>query len=178
METTKKKKKDNTLKSVMEKLNKEGFDGNIYIGGKDGNGFFYIGPYDTEAIQEKYDKCDASLREANKYAQEQIDKFLTQGMFRRDNLKKIGQNRKEQLKLKIDFIRQINALATRVEKLEHYEDNFESKIENVKVYQCYDKTDEKEPGKIILVEGCQKGEYWLLSEYEAKNQDAGDRKEA
>ncbi len=69
-----------TLKDVMKKLNKEGFDGNVYIGGKDGSSFFYIGPYDKEKIQEVYDRLDKDIRKQSKDANSKMERQVVAGM--------------------------------------------------------------------------------------------------
>ena len=69
-----------TLKEVMRKLNKKGFDGNVYIGGKDGSSFFYIGPYDKEKIQKVYDQLDKEIRRQSEEANSKLERQVRDGM--------------------------------------------------------------------------------------------------
>ena len=185
-----------TLKKLIEKLNKEKFDGNVYIGGSDGSGFFYIGPYNKDKIQKIYDQLDKGIRAIGDADTKELHTNLKKGFASRIELeleqdKRIFDDEKKNvdlndqlsdekkaeliaklrkrfirsdLDIELQIVRELNTLSSRIKKVENYKKNYKPNVEDVAVAEYYDKTDPKEPGKIILLEGCQKGKYWLASE--------------
>ena len=147
-----------TLSKLIKKLNKEGFDGNVYIGGKQGSGFFYIGPYDVEEIQKKYDACDKEIRRQS--AETEVE-------FRNLMSKPINKNVKD-IQLMLAVADDIAKLAARTRKYLHYKEVYTKSINDAPVINHYAKTDPNEPGMIIILDGCQIGKFWIKSEYDER----------
>lgn len=186
-----------TLKALMKKLNKEGFDGNVYIGGKEGSSFFYIGPYDKEAIQKVYDEIDKEIRTACAENTNRLEKALHKGVDERIRSEKKKDRKKiddiekmidkscdpkqiEKLKeakdrvrlrtdleIELEIVAEMYRASNRIKKYERYKKfSYKADVEDVMVVEHYPKTDPKEPGMIIILDGCQTGKYWVLSEVE------------
>lgn len=190
-----------TLKEVMKKLNKERFNGNVYIGGKDGSSFFYIGPYDKEKIQEVYDRLDKDIRKQSEDANSKLERQVVAGMaediqrLKNQDLKRFEEKAAEvrkayakdaekcknainnlrkniirsDLEIELQLVKELFTLSNRVRIYEKYKDvSYKENVEDVTVEEYYPKTDPNEPGMIIILSGCQKGNLWLVKEVEEK----------
>ena len=180
-----------TIKTVIEKLNKDGFEGNIYIGSEEGSGFFYIGEYNKKEIQENYDKLDKEIRRASEEANVTLDDVMHNGMESRiktehnwdlkrfeeeskkindpvklERLKKI--TIRSELDIELGLVKELARLSNRIKKYEKYKAEFKPNVENAEVKEYYKKTDPNEEGMIIIIKGCQNGSYWIKSEYDAR----------
>ena len=154
-----------TLKNVVKKLNKMGFDGNVYIGGATGSGYFYIGPYDKDIVQELYLKQHEKVKNARSTAEEELNYYISQPIKLRDQLNEKGEVEKTVLILQLEIASTINHIANQVKKYMRYEKAFKNDVEEVKVKEFYPKQDINEPGWIILLaDMCQRGEYWIAKE--------------
>lgn len=195
-----------TLKKLMEKLKKEKFDGNVYIGGANGSSFFYIGPYDKKILQKIYDERDKEIRKHSAELNSQLNLMLREGFAKRVSYEKEAdlktfntrmkelENKKfkteedkakairklekmclrDDISIELHIVDQLNSLAYKIRVYEDYKKNYKKNIEDVEVADYYDKSDLDEPGKIIIIKGCQRGGLWLVSE----SPYAGDVKEA
>lgn len=154
--------KKQTLKKFLEKLNKDGYEGNIYLGGKLGNGFFYIGPIsDTERIELEYKRCYDSVINSRETALDTLRfHFEAKNKFRNEEV-----NEYERLVLWGEMIgRTAKTLRAHEGFLKRYKDNvFDTKVE-----ESYEKQDIDYPGLVILIDNSQKGKYWFPEEMKAQ----------
>lgn len=178
-----------TLKGLIEKLNKEGFTGNVYIGSSEGSGFFYIGEYNKKEIQERYEELDKDIRRVSEEANMALDDFMHNGMESRmkseheRDLKRFEEESKKikdpeklerlkkitirsELDIELGLVKELSGLSNRIKKYEKYKNEFAPNVENAIVKEHYKKTDPDEPGMIIIINGCQNGSYWIKSEYD------------
>ena len=190
-----------TLKQVMKKLNKEKYDGNVYVGGKYGSGFFYIGPYDKNVIQKKYDELDLVIRAACDETINSLKNLMYGGIAGRvikekekdlektKKLKKelaieknkiapsdevieklekaIKQLTRSDLEIELAIVDEMARMSSRIKRYEYYKNHsYKDDVEDVTVVETYPKTDPNEEGIIIILDGCQMGKYWILSEVE------------
>lgn len=140
------------LRTVLKELKK--YDGNVYIGGENGSGFFYIGGIgDTEKMQKAYEKADAAISLHYASMLETLDHYL--GL----NCSEWG------LDEKLAHIDDMNKLRSRILKAEAYVIHYKNDVLDCDVATTYDKTDPQEKGKIILLKhGVQIGKLWSIDD--------------